>query len=546
MARRLTSFSKLLITMVIIGALVFGGNWFLNNTDAGRDLKNQSDNIESNTDYTSRDDRSSSTNSTSPSKKPSISNSSSGGLRSDDVIKVGVVTWGGYAGGQYFNEGFEASKKSRFYQDYGFALEFKVLDDFVPSREAWKHDDVDLLWATIDAFPTEAGGLSQFQPVVLFQADWSRGGDAIVARRGISKVSDLKGKKVAVAELTPSHSFLLWMLEAGGLTQDDIEIVPQESAVQAAQIFKSQRVDAAVVWSPDDILSIKAVPGSRVLESTRSASNIIADVFFAKKDFVNANKKRLEQLYEGWMKGAAEINSSAASRNKAATILSQEFTERGTALSVAEADEMIGNVRLVTHGDNKNFFGLNSKFKGVTGESLYSRMSNVYNDLGQTGDRFPPTWGQINYPGLVMNTTLSGEQHFPEAGKEFSKVTKADETKAAIATKQVSINFRTGEFQLDENAKYIIDRDFVPIANAFSNARIRIEGNTDNTGSRATNVALSRKRAQAVADYLVNEFGMPRNRFVVVGNGPDSPVADNNTDRGRARNRRTDFELISG
>ena len=531
--------------MLIVGALVFGGNWFLNNTNAGQSIQDQADNVEQGgSDYGSNGNSGSS--STSPATRPSNNSNAGSKINRDDVIKIGVVTWGGYVAGQYFNEGFEANKASRFYKDYGFQVEFIVLDDFVPSRAAWKNNDVDLLWTTIDAFPTEAGGdLAQFDPVVLFQADWSRGGDAIVARRGISKVSDLRGKKIAVAELTPSHSFLLWMLEAGGLTQDDVTIVAQESAIQAAAIFKSQRVDAAVVWSPDDILSIKAVPGSRILESTRSASNIIADVFFAKKNYVNKNRKRLEQLYEGWMKGAAEINNSATARKKAASILGREFTERGTALSTAEADEMIGNVRLVTHGDNKNFFGLNKSFKGVTGESLYSRMSNVYNDLGHTGGKFPPTWSQINYPGLVNNTTLTGEAHFPEKSKEFAKATKADETKAAVASKQVSISFRTGEFQLDDNSKYIIDKEFVPIANAFSNARIRIEGNTDNTGSRATNLALSKKRAQAVANYLSAEYNISRNRFVVVGNGPDKPIADNNTERGRSNNRRTDFELIS-
>jgi NitT/TauT family transport system substrate-binding protein len=532
MARRLTTFSKLLITMLIVGVIAVGGKYLLDNTEAGQQIQNQTENAQQ------------------PSSKPSTStrpsnSSSNSGIPDRDIIKVGVVTWGGYVGGQFFNEGFEATKNSRFYKDYGFALEFKVLDDFVPSREAWKQDDVDLLWATIDAFPTEAGALAQFDPVVVFQADWSRGGDAVVARRGITNVSDLRGKKVAVAELTPSHSFLLWLLEAAGMTQADIEIIPQESAVQAAQIFKSGRVDAAVVWSPDDILSVKAVPGSRVLESTRSASNIIADVFFAKRSFVDNNRDRLQKLYEGWMRGAAEINSSAAARRKAATILAREFTERGTALSPEEADEMIGNVRLVTHGDNKNFFGLNSAYKGVTGEKLYSRMSNVYFDLGQAGDKFPPTWGGINFPSLVMNTTLTGEEHFPEKAKTFATVTKADETKAAIATKRVSINFRTGEYKLDENAKYIIDKEFVPIANAFSNSRIRIEGNTDTDGSRATNVALSKRRAQAVANYLIEEYNMPRNRFVVVGNGPDKPVASNNNAAGKAKNRRTDFELIA-
>jgi len=85
----------------------------------------------------------------------------------------------------------------------------------------------------------------------------------------------------------------------------------------------------------------------------------------------------------------------------------------------------------------------------------------------------------------------------------------------------------------------------VPYANAFSNARIRIEGNTDTDGSRASNIALSKKRARAVADYLIKEYNMPANRFVVVGNGPDKPVASNDSAAGKSKNRRTDFELVS-
>ena len=118
------------------------------------------------------------------------------------------------------------------------------------------------------------------------------------------------------------------------------------------------------------------------------------------------------------------------------------------------------------------------------------------------------------------------------------------EAKEAIATKRVSINFRTGEHQLDENAKYIIDQEFVEIAKAFANARIRIEGNTDNVGSRNSNKVLSQKRAESVRDYLVREHRMPKNRFIVIGNGPDKPVASNDNESGRAKNRRTDFELV--
>ena len=529
MASRLTPLAKLLLTVLIVGALAFAGKYILDNTEFGRNLFNGN----GDTDIATVDD----------------DNRRDTDRRTDTAdgdcptIRVGVVDWGGYAGGQYFNEGFRANRDSRFYKDYGFQVDFKVLNDFVASREAWKSGEVDLLWATIDAFPTEVNDLSKqgYDPVVVFQSDWSRGGDAIVVRRGINRVSDLKGKTIAVAELTPSHSFLIWLLNAGNLSTKDVTIVPQANAIDAAKAFQAGRVDAAVVWSPDDELSLKAVPGSRILESTRSASNIIADVFFAKKDWVEANQDCVAQLYEGWMKGAAEINASDAAKRKAAKILADGF-EAG--VTVDDAYAAINNVRLVTHGDNLNFFGLNGDYRGVTGQSLYQDMEGEYSDLGYIDGRVP-AWRQVSFPAVVRNAKLSGPENSAERAREFTEVTEEEADDAeVIANKPVTINFRTGEFQLDENAKYIIDREFVPIAQAFSNARVRIEGNTDNVGSASSNIALSRKRAESVRDYLVQEYSFPRNRFIVVGNGPNEPIASNNDPAGRAKNRRTDFQLV--
>ena len=515
---RLTAFSKLLLTILIVGGIFFGGQYLMNNTNIGKNLRNKAKEQVNN-----------------DQNKPKHNSNSS-----NADIKIGVVTWGGYAGGQYFNNGFVASKDSRFYKDYGLLVEFKILDDFVPSRAAWKNDDVNLLWCTVDALPTEMGDLKDYDPVIVFQADWSRGGDAIVARRGINRVADLKGKRIAVAEMTPSHSFLLWLLQAGGLSQNDVEIIPQASAMDAAAVFKSNQVDAAVVWSPDDEACVEAVPGARILESTRSASNIIADAFIAKRSWVNSHQTELANLYEGWMIGAAEINTDQQAKEKAAKILQENFT--GFSLDMTR--QAINNVRLTTHGDNMNFFGLNPKYKGVKGEDLYRNMTNTYTKLGFVEGRIP-AWRQIAYPRIIQNANLSGAAQAAEGAKNFTKVTNNDgKNKEAIATKRVSIAFRTGEYKLDDNAKYIIDKEFVDIAKAFSNARIRIEGNTDNTGSRASNMALSKKRAQSVANYLATEHNMPRNRFIVIGNGPDKPVASNDTNSGRSKNRRTDFELV--
>jgi len=530
---RLTTFSKLLITILILLAIVFGFNFLTGgklldgilNGDGGAATEAGTDNSGSN----------------SGNGGLFGGNNNDGGGGSGDAIRVGVVTWGGYAGGQYFNRGFKPSAESMFRKEYGIDVEFVLNDDVVASLNAFKNGDIDVHWYTIDAMPTIMPDLQAFDPVVLWQSDWSRGGDAIVVKRGINSVTDLKGKTVAVAELTPSHSFLLWLLDAGGLKASDITIVPQPSAIDAAAAFKSKQVDAAVVWSPDDELSVRAVPGAKILESTRSASNIIADVFFAKRSYVEANRDKLQKLYEGWMRGAAEINTSASAKQEAGRILGREMS-----LTEADAVGMIDNVRLTTHGDNVNFFEQNANFRGVTGGDLYRRMAQEYKTLGFINGSIAP-FRTVGYGNLVVdaNGKLTGSEHSGEGKTEFDSVSEAEgKAKEAIATKRISINFASGVSTLDDMAKQIIDEEFVPIAKAFGNARIRIEGNTDNVGNLQSNIALSKKRAQAVAAYLTREYNMDSDRFIIVGNGPNKTIANNSSASGRAQNRRTDFELV--
>lgn len=527
---RLTTFSKLLITILILLAVVFGFNYLTN----GKLLNGILNGGEGTTTTAGTDNGSNS--------------GSNGGLfgggndnGDSKPIRVGVVTWGGYAGGQYFNRGFKPSAESMFRKEYGIDVEFVLNDDVVSSLNAFKNGDIDVHWYTIDAMPTIMPDLQAFDPVVLWQSDWSRGGDAIVVKRGINSVADLKGKTVAVAELTPSHSFLLFLLDAGNLQASDITIVPQPSAVDAAAAFKSGQVDAAVVWSPDDELSVRAVPGAKILESTRNASDIIADVFFAKRSYVEANRDKLQKLYEGWMRGAAEINTSSSAKQEASRILGREM-----ALSEADALGMMNNVRLTTHGDNVNFFSQNPGFRGTTGGDLYRRMAQEYKNLGFIAGSIAP-FRTVGYGSLVVDAggRLSGSEHAGEGKTEFGQISESEgAAKEAIATKRISINFPSGVSTLDDAAKQIIDEEFVPIAKAFGKARIRIEGNTDNVGSLASNVALSKKRAQAVAAYLTREYNMDNNRFIIVGNGPNKPVANNSSAGGRAQNRRTDFEIV--
>lgn len=74
----------------------------------------------------------------------------------------------------------------------------------------------------------------------------------------------------------------------------------------------------------------------------------------------------------------------------------------------------------------------------------------------------------------------------------------------------------------------------------YPELRYEVQGHTDSTGSPELNQKLSEKRAQAIVDKLV-EMGVSRSRLTAVGKGLYSPIADNSTEEGRAKNRRVVF-----
>jgi NitT/TauT family transport system substrate-binding protein len=78
----------------------------------------------------------------------------------------------------------------------------------------------------------------------------------------------------------------------------------------------------------------------------------------------------------------------------------------------------------------------------------------------------------------------------------------------------------------------------------FASARIRIEGNTDSVGGDTVNIPLSKARAKSVANYIIEAYKVDPDRLIIVGNGSSKSVASNDTEEGKAKNRRTDFEIV--
>jgi OOP family OmpA-OmpF porin len=101
------------------------------------------------------------------------------------------------------------------------------------------------------------------------------------------------------------------------------------------------------------------------------------------------------------------------------------------------------------------------------------------------------------------------------------------------------IRFEPGRAIIDQDSAGLLDR-LIETAMRCPTAEIEIAGHTDADGEDAVNQTLSEKRAQAVLDYLVRA-GLPASRFTPIGYGSSQPVASNDTDEGKAQNRRIDF-----
>lgn len=102
-----------------------------------------------------------------------------------------------------------------------------------------------------------------------------------------------------------------------------------------------------------------------------------------------------------------------------------------------------------------------------------------------------------------------------------------------------NIYFEINSAHLNEKSKISLD-NFVEFLTINPAVKITLYGHTDNIGDEQSNYVLSKKRAKAVRDYLINK-GIKANRVDYKGFGEEKPIASNDTPEGRAKNRRTEF-----
>lgn len=120
-----------------------------------------------------------------------------------------------------------------------------------------------------------------------------------------------------------------------------------------------------------------------------------------------------------------------------------------------------------------------------------------------------------------------------------------DTSATPSAAKPVVLNnvfFETGSASLQKISFVELDK-LVSFLNENPGVKVRINGHTDNVGNDDVNLPLSEARAKSVYDYLIKQ-GIDTSRMQFKGFGASKPIADNNTETGRAQNRRTEYEIL--
>jgi NitT/TauT family transport system substrate-binding protein len=450
-------------------------------------------------------------------------------------VRVRVNIWVGCAAGLVANGGLDTASGS-IYDKKGLKVSFKIIDDWTEGSAALATNNVDVMLTTADVWAKDFAQLQDkgFSAHAFFMVDWSRGADGVIGKQGINSIEDLAGKTVAFAPYTPSH-FLLWNgLKSSGLNTDQrreifSKAVHTKDGIEPATLFAQQKVDAAVAWDPDMSDAVTKRAGSKKIYDTRVANRLIADILVVSDRFASRCPQAVVNLAQGWLEGVEFIK---AQPNRAYTLIG---TIKDFNIPEDLAKTMLGGVKLADYADNKSFFGTrgadsdyNNIFKMAQEMYREERIIKRNSDPESSVDRrfLDPLSGKFS----------SASSETPIEYKEPSKGA------VPIATQRRSIYFETNSANMGLDSRAVVD-EIGSFMKAYENTVVDIDGNTDASGSRAHNVELSRERAEAVKQYLVEKYRFPSTRMRTVGNGPDRPIADNSSPEGREKNRRTDIKV---
>jgi NitT/TauT family transport system substrate-binding protein len=480
----------------------------------------------------------------------------------DDTVRFALNVWAGWSPIIRANGGFKPGKVWQAPGGKPFKVELVLIDDPVQMRDAYAAGEVHIGWATLDMLPLFVDSFakdSRIMPRVYQQVDFSNGGDGIVVREAIKTVKDLAGKKLVMAQNSPSQFFALNMLVAGGLQPSDVEMVYVNTAFEAAAAFNRDKTLAGCVsWAPD-IYNLAEAKGNRMLVTTQTANRLIADVWFARADFAKDHPDKIEAIVRGIFDAMEDLKSDTA-RKEVAELMADGYT-----IPASDALSMLGDAHSTNWAENYQFF-LNRN-NPANFERIWKQAYMLYRRVGAISNN-PVPFDQVMDFSVIQK--LGAEPKYASTRDEYvatvspKTVQQIRAENEEILTNTIVIHFFPNSAELrkkvirhidgkdkeepyDPRVDLVLDEAWA-LAKQFGNARIVVEGHTDSSMKGAVPASmvreLSLERARGVKDALVEKFKFDDNRFAVDGLGWDRPADDDHPDN-HALNRRVEIKVYA-
>ena len=335
------------------------------------------------------------------------------------------------------------------------------------------------------------------------------------------------------------------LLEAARADLGGVEVVDQTNLSRGAP----PRFDEAALLLLDQVAKLK--DGKVTISNTSVSLSGMARELGGREAIASA----LKNLPEGFSVGSNEVKAPPyifqAYKDPVAVTLTltgyvPDNSVHGTI--VAAAGRKFFNEKVV---DNlKDSVGAPSGFAGAVVPAL-GALSRLSTGTLVVSDREVNLSGDSFYETAPAQIRSNLTRDFPQGWQlktDISVKPAAAPVDATVCQQLFSellakgtIRFESGRSTLDPDSSGLLDR-LVETALRCPTTNVEIAGHTDTDGENASNQALSERRAQAVVDYLV-KAGLPAGRFIAMGYGSTQPVATNETDHGKAQNRRIEFSV---
>ena len=258
-----------------------------------------------------------------------MSQTTEGSVRysSGQALSTPLIAWGGDEGTVLANGG-KTTQSGSIVNKNGLSLNLyredifqKQLDNYMSGKSPFLRGTVGMLLAASEV--TEKSANTKM--VVFHQMTWSSGGDALVVRKGINTLKDLKGKTIAIQMHGPHVAWLMTLLKSANLKPSDVTIkwckdLTDESQGAFSPVKALQtdgNVDAAFCIIPDGLLltldgtvgdgSEGSVKGAKILVTSKDASRVIADCYAVRSDFYKAHPDVVQKFSRALLEGQESL-----------------------------------------------------------------------------------------------------------------------------------------------------------------------------------------------------------------------------------------------